>query len=30
MYAGDRSAKLILSIDGGESYWDLSVDLIEF
>ena len=30
MYAGDRAAKLIQSVDGGESYWDLSVDLIEF
>ena len=30
MYAGDRSASLIQSVDGGESYWDLTVSLIEF
>ena len=30
MYAGDRSGKLLQSVDGGASYWDLTVDLIEY
>jgi hypothetical protein len=30
MYAGDRSAVLRLNPSTGESYWELTVDLIEF